>query len=60
MFLGQIFVNNAKMALEHFVNGPNWTNFEYRKNAEIVVNSVKSGLFGHSKRQNSAVFKIKT
>ena len=23
---------------------------------EILVNSVKSGLFGHSKRQNSAVF----
>ena len=33
------------MTLEHFLNGPKRTKFENRENAEIPVNSVKSGLF---------------
>ena len=44
------------MTTEHFFNGPNRTTFEHRKIAKILVNNVKSGLFGHSKRENSAVF----
>ena len=56
MFLGQVSVKNAKMTQEHFLNGPNRTKCDHRKNAEIAVNSVKSGLLGHSRRQNSAVF----
>ena len=44
MLLGQSFVKNTKIALEHFLNGPNWTKFENRNNAQILVNSVKSGL----------------
>ena len=41
--------------LGHFLNDTNQKK-ESRKNAEILVNSVKSDLFGHSKRQNSVVF----
>ena len=55
-FLGQSFVKDAKNTLEHFLNDPNRTEFENWKNAEILENSVKSGIFGHSKRQKSAVF----
>ena len=56
MFFGQIFVKNAKMTLEHFLNGPNRTKIENPENAEILVNNIKSCRFGHSERQNSAVF----
>ena len=56
MFMGQIFFKNTKITLEHFLNGPNRTTNENRKNAEILVNSVNSGLLGKSKRQNSAGF----
>ena len=28
MFAGQIFVKNAKITLEYFLNDPTWTNFE--------------------------------
>ena len=45
-----------KMILEHFLNGPNRTNFEYRKHAEITGKSVKNGRFGPSKRQNSGIY----
>ena len=49
-----------KMAIEHFLNGTNRTSFENLIKAKILVNSVKSGLFGLSKWHNSAVFKIQT
>ena len=45
MYLGQIFVKNAKMTPENFLDDPNWTEIENRKNAEILVNSVKIGFF---------------
>ena len=57
MFLGQIFINNAKMTLERFFSGPNGTKIENWKNVEILINSVKSGRFGHSQQQNSADLK---
>ena len=44
------------MTLEHFLNGPNRTNFENRKNAEITGNSVKNDRFRPSKRQKSGIF----
>ena len=56
MFLGQFFVKNAKITLEHFLNGPNRTNSESRKNAEITGNSVKNGRFQPSKHQNLGIF----
>ena len=34
MFLGQFFVKNTKMTLEYFLNYPNRTNFNNRKNAK--------------------------
>ena len=37
------------MILEDFLNGLNWRKFENRKMAKTLVNSVSSGLFGHSK-----------
>ena len=49
MILGQFFVKNAKMTLEHFLNGPNQTKFENRENAKISGNSVKNGHFRPSK-----------
>ena len=57
MFLVRFSATTQKTTPEHFLNGPNRTKIENRKNAEILVNSVKSGRFGHSERQNSAVFK---
>ena len=39
-----------------FFESPNPTEFESRENAEILVNSIESGLFGHSNMLNSAVF----
>ena len=50
------FYQECKITIEHFLNGRNRTKFENRENAEILVINVMSGLFGHSKRQNSAVF----
>ena len=48
MFYGQIFVKNAKMTLEHFLDGPNRTKCEnWKKNAEILENRAKSGPWGH-------------
>ena len=44
------------MTLEDFLNFPSRTKFDNRKNAEALVNSVQSCRFGHSKRQNFAVF----
>ena len=55
MFSGQFFVKNAKKTLEHFLNGPNRTNFQNRKNAEIAGNSVKNGLFDLF-HQNPSIF----
>ena len=57
VFLGQIFVKNAKNDPRTLFNGPNRTKIQNRKNIEFLINSVKSGRFGHSERQNSAVFK---
>ena len=45
MFLGQFVIKNAKKALEHFLKGPNWTNFENRENTDIAGNSVKKWPF---------------
>ena len=56
MLLGQFIVKTRKIALEHFLNGPNRTNFETRKNAEIAGNSVKNGRFRPSKRQSSGIY----
>ena len=50
------FRQEQKKVPEYFYSGPNRTKFEKRTNADILVNSVKSGLFGRSKRQNSALF----
>ena len=41
MILGNILLNNAKMAQKHFMNGPNRTKYDNKKNAEIHVNIVK-------------------
>ena len=38
-----------KMTLELYLKGENKKKLEQWKNAEILVNSVQSGLFGHSK-----------
>ena len=57
VFLGQIFVKNAKNDPRTLFNGPNRTKNQNRKNIEFLINSVKSGRFGHSEGQNSAVFK---
>ena len=57
MFLVRFSATTQKTTPERFLNGPNRTKIENRKNAEILVNSVKSGRFRHSERQNSAVFK---
>ena len=43
-----------------FFEPPNPTEFESRENAEILVNSIESGLFGHSNLLNSAVSKMAT
>ena len=43
------------MIIELHLNSPNRTKKETRKNAEILVNSVKSGLLGHSKRQKAII-----
>ena len=57
MFLGSVFrQGREKMTPDHFLNGPNRTNFESRKNAEIAGNSVKNGLFRPSKHKNSVIF----
>ena len=47
MFMGQIFVKNAKNDHRTLFNGPNRTKIENRKNVEIILNSVKSGRYGH-------------
>ena len=44
MFLGQILVTNAKNDPRTLFERPNWDKIENRKIAEILVNSVKSGL----------------
>ena len=44
------------MTLEHFLSGPNRTNFENRKYAEITGNRVKNDRFRPSRRQNSGIF----
>ena len=46
-----------KRPLNTFWTSQIWQKLKIRKKAEILVNSVKSDLLGHSKRQNSAVFK---
>ena len=38
----------------HFLNGQNWTKIENQKKTDIVVNGVKSGIFG-IQNDNSAV-----
>ena len=53
---GSFFVKNAKMAIEHFLNGPSRTKFENQENTEIAGNGVKSGLFRSTKHQNSVNF----
>ena len=45
------------MTLKHFLNGPNRTNFEKRKNAEIAKNSMKNGSFNLQNAKTRAVFK---
>ena len=56
MLLGQFIVRTRKIALEHFLNCPNRTNFETRKNAEIAGHSVKYSRFRPSKRQSSGIY----
>ena len=41
----RFFVKDAKIALEHYLNGPNRTKFDNRENIEIPGNSVRSGVF---------------
>ena len=50
------FSRMRKMTLERYLNGPNWTNFENRKNTEVARNSVKNRIFWSSKHQNSVIF----
>ena len=50
MFFGQILVKSAKNEPRTFFNGSNRIEIENRKNAKILVNGVKSGLFGQTKR----------
>ena len=50
------FRQERKNVARTLFEGPNRTKNGDRKNAEIFAHSVKSGLFWHSKRQNSAVF----
>ena len=50
------FSSRTQKRLQHFLYCPNRKKMKIGKNAEIFVNYVKSGLLGHSKRQNSAVF----
>ena len=47
MFWGQIFVKNAEIYPQTFLNGPNRTKKENLFNAEILVKSVKSDLMPH-------------
>ena len=47
------FVKNARIAIEHFLNGPCRTKFENQENTEIARNRVKSGLFRSSKHHIS-------
>ena len=54
--MGQIFVKNAKNGPRILFEQPKSDKNSKSENAEILVNNVKSGLFGHSERQNSAVF----
>ena len=56
MFLDPIFVKTAKSDPRTAFKRPKLTSFENREIAEILVKSVKIGLFGYSKRQNSTVF----
>ena len=51
------FHQERKNVARTLFEGPNRTKNGNRKNAEIFAHSVKSGLFWHSKRQNSAVFR---
>ena len=54
--VGQFSSRIPKKSLEHFLNGLNWGEFENRKTAEILINTVKSRRLGHSKQGSSAVF----
>ena len=56
MFIGKIFVKSVKNDLRTLFERPKSEKKENRTNVEILVNSVESDLFGHSKRQNSVVF----
>ena len=60
MFLGQIFVKNAKIPLKHFLSGQNRAEVKNRKNAEILVNSVKNGFLAFKMAKLSRFFKIAT
>ena len=60
MFLDYIFVNNAKIALEHFLNYPNQAKIEYRRNAEILVNSVKVAFSGIQNGKTQPILRIVT
>ena len=56
LFLCSIFIKNAKMTLELLLNTQIRQKLKIGKMPKSTVNSVKSGIFGPSKRQNSAVF----
>ena len=56
MFLGQFFVKNTKMTLEYFLNYPNRTNFNNRKNAKMAGNSVKKWPFSRFKTRKLGHF----
>ena len=56
MFLGQIFVKNAQNDPRILFERSKSEKMKIGENAEMLVNSVKSGLFWSFKRQNSAAF----
>ena len=60
MYLGQIFVKNAKMTIELYLNGQNRKKFENWKNAEILANFVKMAFSGVPNGKTLLFFKIET
>ena len=58
--LGQIFVENAKKTLEHFLNSSSRTKIENRENAEILVNSIKVTSWGIQNAKTQPFSEIKT
>ena len=60
MYLGQIFVKNATMTLELYLNGESRKKFENQKNAEMLVNAVKVACLGIQIGKTKPFFKIET